>query len=62
MKKFVIGMLVVLGMYWLFNHYPPLPFNHEQLGMPFHTVHRILGVIFFVIAIILWKKWNPKKK
>ena len=62
MKILVTSTLVLLGMYWLFDHYPPMPFNHEQLGLYFHTIHRIMGLIFFIVAGVVWFKWSSKEK
>jgi len=61
MKLFTIIILVLLGLYWLFDHTAPLPFNHEQFGLYQHNLHRILGIAFLIIAIVVWKKWTPKK-
>lgn len=61
MKMLVIIVLVVLGIYWLIAHTAPFPLNHEQFGLYQHTIHRILGVIFFIAAGLVGWEWKPKK-
>lgn len=51
-------ILLLLGIYMLADHYPPLPLNHEQIGLGVnHMSHGVVGVIFIVVAVILfWKR------
>jgi hypothetical protein len=59
MKKLLIILLVLLGVYWLFDHTDPLPLNHEQFGLYEHTIHQVVGLVFLVVAGLvgfLWKK------
>lgn len=60
MKIAVVSILVLLGLYWLLAHTAPWPLSHEQFGLYQHTLHRILGVIFLVVAGVVWFKWQPK--
>ncbi len=59
MKTTIIIVLVLLGVYWLFDHYAPLPLSHESLGLYNHTIHRVLGVVFLIAAVVVWK-WKAK--
>lgn len=59
MKMSVILLLVILGIYWLADHYAPLPFNHESLGLYQHDIHRGMGVVLLILAGLVWWKWNP---
>ncbi len=36
MKTLVIVILVLFGLYWLFDHAAPMPLNHEQFGLYEH--------------------------
>jgi hypothetical protein len=58
MKALVVILLVIIGLYWLIDHAAPLPLNHESFGLYNHTIHRIIGVVFFVAAGIVWWKWK----
>ncbi len=63
MKNLVIVLLVLLGLYWLADHFAPLPLNHESLGLYNHASHRVLGFVFLVLAAFftwLWKFCNQK--
>lgn len=62
MKKVVVLILVLLGIYWLVDHASPLPLNHEQFGLYNHMVHRLIGIVCFVAAGVVFWKWHPKKK
>ena len=60
MKIITVAILVLLGIYWLFDHYTNLPFSHESFGLYAHGIHRIMGVVFLVAAgIVAWKWKTP---
>ncbi len=60
-KYLVFVVLLLLGVYMLTDHYPPLPLNHEQIGLGVnHMMHRIVGVIFLVSAVLVFWKWKAK--
>lgn len=61
MKLGVVIVLVLMGIYWLVDHYPPMPLSHESFGLYNHMVHRLLGVAFFIAAAVVYWKWHPKK-
>jgi len=61
MKKSVVIVLVVLGLYWLFEHRPPLPLNHEQFGLYSHSIHRVIGVVLLIVAGLVGRFWQPQK-
>jgi hypothetical protein len=56
----IIVLLVLLGLYWLFDHYTTL-ISHEALGLYYHTTHRIVGVICLALAAYLTWLWKFKK-
>ncbi len=57
MKNIIIIALIILGIYWLFDHHAPLPLSHDSLGLYNHNIHRIIGVICLVGAgFVAWKK------
>ncbi len=58
-KQAVVAILAVAGVYMAAWHTPPLPFNHEAIGLPpFHAVHAIIGLILLAGAYFVWKKWK----
>jgi hypothetical protein len=61
MKMLIVSIFVLLGVYWLAAHYPPIPFSHEQLGLYQHGIHRMVGVIFLIAAGIVWFAWHPNR-
>lgn len=61
MKNAIVVLLILLGIYWLVDHTDPLPFNHEQLGLFNHAIHRILGIVLIIAAGLVAWKWNTKK-
>jgi hypothetical protein len=60
MKKLLIIVLLILGIYMLFFHYAPFPLNHEQFGLYNHTIHMAIGVILLSAAGFLW--WKGRRK
>lgn len=61
MKMITVVLLTILGIYWLVDHSAPLPLNHDSLGLFNHDIHRIMGVVFLVAAVLAFWKW-PKKQ
>ena len=60
-KVLIIALLVLLGFYWLLDHSAPLPLNHDSFGLYNHDIHRIIGVVLFVIAgVVAWKRKGIK--
>lgn len=62
MKTSVVILLILLGLYWLFDHYRPLPLNHESFGLYQHNLHRIAGVAFLIAAVAVGFFWKRKNK
>lgn len=60
MKKTIVIILVLLGIYWLFDHHAPLPLNHDSLGLYAHNIHRIIGIILIVVAAFVAALWKRK--
>lgn len=64
MKKFnylVVVVLILLGVYMLTAHYDPIPLNHEAIGLGYnHMMHRFAGVLFVVVAVLVFWKWKTK--
>lgn len=59
----IIAVLAIVGLYFLLFHKDPLPLNHEFVGLgrgdilsPTHIVHDIIGIIFIVGAVLVWRK------
>ena len=56
-KSIGVVLLALLGLYFMFFHTAPFPFNHEAIGLPpYHTVHTIFGVALLIAAGFVWKK------
>ncbi len=62
MKTLVVVVLLLLSIYWFFDHASPLPLNHESLGLYQHEIHRLVGIVFLMAAVIVQVKWKPAKK
>jgi hypothetical protein len=58
MKKTIVIVLVLLGIYWLVAHASPFPLSHESLGLYEHGIHRIIGVVLLVVAALVAWKWK----
>lgn len=59
----IIAVLAIVGLYFLLFHKEPLPLNHEAIGLgrgdilsATHIVHDIIGIIFIVGAVLVWRK------
>jgi hypothetical protein len=56
-KTLTVGLLIVLGVYFMFFHTEPYPMNHEAIGLPpLHTLHTIFGVVLLGAAVYFGKK------
>ena len=56
-KSVWVGILAILGVYFLLFHSEPFPFSHNAIGLPpYHTVHAVFGVLLLAKAIYLWRK------
>ncbi len=62
MKTIAIIVLLLLAVYWLFDHHAPLPLNHDSLGLYNHTIHRIIGIVCLVAAVLVGWLWKPKSQ
>ena len=60
MKIIVVVFLILFGLYWLFDHYAPLPLNHESFGLYAHNIHRVIGVVFLLAAGLVGWFWKRK--
>lgn len=61
MKQAVLVILIVLGLYFLLAHRPPLPFNHEVVGLGTnHGAHSLFGLVFLVVGGFAWAKGRKK--
>jgi hypothetical protein len=50
-------VLVVAGLYLLLVHSPPLPFNHEDIGLgKTHLAHSAFGAVALIGAFVLWRR------
>lgn len=59
MKQVVSIILSLAGLYFLLDHTPPFPLNHEVIGLGTnHLAHSLLGIILLVVAGYLW--WKNK--
>ena len=49
-------VLVLAGLYMVFVHAPPLPLNHEAVGLgTMHDTHTMFGVILLIAAaVVFW--------
>ena len=49
-------VLLLAGLYMVFVHAPPLPLNHEAVGLgTTHDAHTMFGVILLVAAaVVFW--------
>lgn len=62
MKNLIVIVLIILAAYWLFDHHAPLPLSHDSLGLYNHTIHRIIGVVLLVGAVLVAWFWKPKNQ
>lgn len=53
----LIIVLVIVGLYFLIDHFPPLPFNHEDVGLgKLHVAHAAFGIVLIGGAFLLWRR------
>jgi hypothetical protein len=61
LKWLSVSAVVIMGLYWLVDHTPPMPFSHEEFGLYDHTMHQWMGLGCFAIAGLMGWLWRPKK-
>jgi hypothetical protein len=63
MRATAVVLLIVVGLYLLIDHKPPMPFNHEDMGLgEVHLAHNILGVVALAgAAFIVWRSRRSRK-
>ena len=50
-------VLLIAGVYLVLDHSPPLPLNHEDIGLgKTHLAHAAFGVVALVGAVVLWTR------
>jgi hypothetical protein len=55
--KVLAVVLIIAGLYLLLDHSPPLPLNHEDIGLgETHVAHAVFGVVALVGAVVLWRR------
>ncbi len=55
----LIVVLLIVGLYFLAFHMPPLPANHEEVGLgkgDVHIAHDVIGLILIGGAVLVWRK------
>ncbi|MBP9815573.1 MAG: hypothetical protein KBC63_04645 [Candidatus Levybacteria bacterium] len=63
MKQLIVIVLVLAGLYFMFDHTDPLPLNHEAIGLGVnHMAHSLFGIILLVVAGFVWWKSRKEKK
>jgi len=61
MKQLIVIVLVLAGLYFIFDHRDPLPLNHEAIGLGVnHMAHGLFGIVLLVVAGFVW--WRDRKK
>lgn len=54
-------VLVLAGLYMAFDHTPPLPLNHEAIGLgAMHAAHTIFGVILLIAGVVVF--WLGRRR
>ena len=57
-----VVVLVVLGIYFRLWHVPPLPGNHEDIGLEKqHVVHAVIGVVLLIGAFLIIRRSRSAK-
>ena len=54
-------VLVLAGLYMAFDHTPPLPLNHEEIGLgALHTAHTVFGAILLIAGVVVF--WLGRRR
>ena len=62
-RLILIVVLVIAGLYFAIDHAPPMPLNHEAVGLGAnHIMHTAVGVALIAIAGGVWWTGKNKKK
>ena len=60
--RIAIVVLVVVGLYLLLDHVPPLPLNHEDIGLgKTHIPHAVAGIVLLAGAAWLWRRGRRRR-
>ena len=63
MKQLILIVLVLAGLYFIFDHRDPLPLNHEAIGLGVnHMAHSLFGIVLLVVASFVWWKGRRKRR
>lgn len=58
--RWLIIVLAIAGLYLLIVHSPPLPLNHEDIGLgKTHIAHSVIGLVLLAGAVFLW--WRGRR-
>ncbi len=62
----VVWVLFIVGIYFLVWHYPPLPGNHESIGLDssysVHIVHAVVGIVLIIGAVLIRRRARARSK
>ena len=54
-------VLLLAGLYMAFVHAPPLPLNHEAVGLgTMHDAHTMFGVILLIAGVVVF--WLGRRR
>lgn len=54
-------VLVLAGLYMVLDHTPPLPLNHETIGLgTMHAAHTVFGAILLIAAVVVF--WLGRRR
>jgi len=54
-------VLFAAGIYLLVWHAPPLPGNHEAIGLGMnHIVHSVIGIVLIIAGVWIWRSGRRK--
>ncbi len=60
--RVVVVILVILGLYLLLDHVPPLPLNHEDIGLgKEHIAHAVGGIVLLAGGVFLWRRGRTRQ-